>query len=338
MIRIELTANKAARWLLLRLLAALITTVAAADAIAQQSAVQIYPTRPIRMVIAFPPGGSADLLARIIAPRLGETLGQQVVVDNRPGGRQLIASEMVAKSAPDGHTLFLQGTAHVTNPGLIQRLPYDSIKDFTPVTMVMESPLVFVAHPSVRASNITELISLAKTLPGKLNYGSSGPGTGGQLAVEMLKQMAKIDILHIPYKGAGPALTALLGGQVQIVCTSPLSVLPYTKIGKMKALAVTSIKRSRAMPDVSTVAESGLSGFHATVWYALLGPAKIPPVITDRLHKETTKVIYTPEVIAQLQDMGAEPVGNSPTELKRYLESEIDRWSKLIRQANISTD
>lgn len=299
---------------------------------------QNYPTKPIRLVIAFPPGGSADLIARMLGSRLAEALGQPVVIDNRPGGRQLIASELVAKSVSDGYTLFLQGTAHVTNPGLLKKLPYNTVRDFAPITMFMESPLVFVTNPSVKAANIGELISLAKAAPGKLNYGSSGPGTGGQLAIEMLKHKLGIDIVQVPYKGAGPALVALLGGQVDMVCTSPLAALPHTKSGKLKALAVTSARRSQAMPEIPTVAESGVPGFHATVWYALLAPAGTPRPIVQRLHAETVKIANSAEVKVQLQAMGAEPVGNSPEELGQFLKTEIDHWSKLIQQANISAD
>lgn len=305
---------------------------------ATPAAAQTYPTKPIRMVIAFPPGGSADLLARMLGPRLAEALGQPVIIDNRPGGRQLIASELVAKSVPDGYTLFLQGTAHVTNPGLLKKLPYNTIRDFTPITMFMESPLVFVINPSVKATNIGDLISLAKAAPGKLNYGSSGPGTGGQLATEMLKHKLGLNIVQVPYKGAGPALVALLGGQVDMVCTSPLSVLPHMKAGKIKALAVTSSKRSQAMPEIPTVAESGVPGFQATVWYALLAPADIPQPVVHRLNTETVKIAHSAEVKAQLQAMGAEPVGNSPKELGQFLKTEIDHWSKLIQQANISAE
>jgi tripartite-type tricarboxylate transporter receptor subunit TctC len=312
--------------------------IVAAALAASTSVAQTYPSKPIRLVLAFPPGGSADVVARLIAPKLSEQLGQPVILDHRGGGRQIIASEIVARATPDGHTLFLQGVTHVINPGLLRKLPYDTLNDFSPVSMVMDSPLVFVAHPGTGLRDIQQLIARARSSPGTLNYGSSGPGTGGQLAVELLKFMSKIDLTQVPYRGAGPALVALLGGQVHLICTSPLGALPHIQSGKLQALAVTSQSRSHTLPAVPTVTESGVAGYHATVWYALFGPARMPSAIIDRLHAETVRAVRSADVTQRLHALGADPVGNRPGELAKFLGAEIERWTTLIRQANISAD
>lgn len=305
-----------------------------ADTLAAES----YPQRAIRLIVPYPPGGAGDIVGRLLSLRLTDALGQQVVVDNRPGGGQLIATEMAAKAAPDGHTLFLASATHGINPGLRKKLPYDSIKDFAPITVVADSPLIFVAHPSLGVHSIKDLVAQAKSRPGRINYASSGPGTGGHLSVEMLKWMTGIDLTHIPYKGAGPALTDLIGGQVQIMCTSPLPALPHVKTGRLVALAMTSRARSRAAPDVPTVAESGVPGFESTLWYALLAPAATPPAIIKRVHAETTRILKLPEVTEQLLAQGADPIGNTPQETRKFLQTEIERWTKLIQQANIRAD
>jgi len=273
----------------------------------------------------------------MLSARLGEALGQQIVVDNRPGGGQLIATQMAAKASPDGYTLFLASATHGINPGLLKKLPYDSIKDFAPITLVADSPLVFVAHPALGVSNIPELVAQAKSRPGRINYASSGPGTGGHMSVELLKRMTGIDLVHIPYKGAGPALTDLIGGQVQMMCTSPLPALPHVKSGRLVALAMTSRSRSRAAPGIPTVAES-VPGYESTLWYALLAPAATPQAIVWKIHAETTKVLKLPETTEQLLAQGADPIGNSPQELAKFLQTEIERWTKLIRQANIRAE
>ena len=304
----------------------------------ESHAAENYPQRAIRLIIPYPPGGAGDIVGRMLSARLIDALGQQVVVDNRPGGGQLIATQITAKAAPDGYTLFLASATHGINPGLLKKLPYDSINDFAPITVVADSPLVFIAHPSLGVSNIRELVAAAKARPGRINYASSGPGTGGHLSVEMLKWMTHIDLTHIPYKGAGPALTDLIGGQVQIMCTSPLPALPHVKSGRLVALAMTSRARSRAAPDIPTVAEAGVKGYESTLWYALLAPAATPPAIIKRVHAETTRILKMPEVADQLLAQGADPIGNTPQETLKFLQTEIDRWTKLIQQANIRAD
>ena len=295
-----------------------------------------YPTKPLHLIVPFAPGGGNDVLARLVSTHLASGLGQQVVVDNRGGGGQIIATELTAKAPPDGHTLFLASATHGINPGLRRgKLPYDSIKDFAPITLVAQSPLVFVASPSLGVSNIKELVAAAKVKPGAINYASSGPGTGGHLSVELLKYYTRVDLVHVPYKGAGPALVDLVAGQVQMMCTSPLPAMPHVKTGRLKALGMTSRERSRAAPEVPTVAEQIGSNYESSLWYALLAPARTPHPIIRRVHAETVKILKLPDLSAQLLAQGAEPVGNSPQELSKFIAEEIRRWTAVIEQANI---
>ena len=312
--------------------------LAAAFIGAQAIAADNYPQRSIRLIIPYPPGGAGDIVGRMLSARLGERLGQQFVIDNRGGGGQVIATEMTARAAPDGYTLFLASATHGVNPGLRDKLPYDSIRDFSPITLVASSPLVFVAHPAVGVNNIRELVALAKAKPGAISYGSSGPGTGGHLAVELLNWLAGIKLVHVPYKGAAPALIDLVGGQIQVVCTSPLPAMPHVKAGRLRALAMTGSVRSRAAPEIPTVAEAGYGAYQASLWYALLGPAKMPAPVVKRLHAEAVAVIRAQDMADQLMAQGAEPVGNTPQELETFMRGEIERWTKVIKQANIRAD
>lgn len=309
--------------------------IASAISPALALAADAYPSKPIRLITPAPPGGATDIMARGLAQKLGEALGQQVVVDNRGGGGTLIATQLAARAVADGYTIFLANAALGTNPALMDNLPYDTLRDFAPITLVADSPLVFVAHPSLNVNTLKELIAAAKAHPGRINYGSSTPGTGGHLSVEMLKWMAGIDLVHIPYKGAGPALIDLLAGQVQLMCTSPLPTLPHIRAGRLRALAVTSRTRSRAAPDIPTVAESGLPGFQSSLWYALLAPAATPPAVIQRLNAETARIVRMPAVSDKLLAQGAEPIGNSPQELAAFLRADIERWKKLVQQAGI---
>ena len=297
-----------------------------------------YPQHAIRLLIPYPPGGAGDIVGRLVSTPLGQGLGQQIVIDNRGGGAQLIATELAAKAPPDGYTLFLASATHSINPGLQKKLPYDTIKDFTSITMVANSPLVFVANQSLGVSNIKELVTAAKAQPGRIAYASSGPGTGGHLAVELLSWMAGIKFTHVPYKGAAPALIDVIGGQVQFMCTSPLPAMPHVKSGKLRALAMTGARRSPSAPDIPTVAEAGFKGYETGLWYALLAPAGTPRAIVSRLHDQMVKVVKSPNVTEQLLAQGAEPVGNTPQELDAYIKAEIDRWTKVIAQANIRPD
>jgi tripartite-type tricarboxylate transporter receptor subunit TctC len=298
-----------------------------------------YPQRAVRLIVPYPPGGAGDIVGRMLAVRYTEALGQQVVVDNRGGGGQIIATELTAKAPPDGHTLFLASATHSINPGLRRgKLPYDSIKDFAPITLVAESPLVFIANPSLGVGSIKELVAAAKARPGAINYASSGPGTGGHLSVELLKHYTRVDLVHVPYKGAGPALVDLVAGQVQVMCTSPLPAMPHVNAGRLKALGMTSRNRSRAAPDVPTVAEQIGTDYESSLWYAMLAPARTPQPVIRRVHAETIKILKLPDLSAQLLAQGAEPVGNSPQELAKFIAEEIRRWTTVIEQANIRVD
>ncbi len=297
---------------------------------------QAYPQRTVRVIIPFPPAGAGDILGRMVTVRLTESMGQQFINDNRPGGGQVIATELAARANADGHTLFLASATHAINPALLKKLPYDSVRDFSFITLVADSPLLCVANPALGAGNLKELIAIAKSKPGRINYATSGPGTGGHLAVELIKYNAGIDMVHVPYKGAGPALTDVIGGQVQFMCTSPLAVLPHAKSGRLRAIAMTSAKRSRAAPDIPTVAEQGLPGYQATLWYQMLAPAKTPEAILKRLHAEINRVLKLPEFIEQLAVQGGEPMGGTPQEARKFTETEIARWENLIRKTNIS--
>ena len=300
------------------------------------TAADAYPTRSVRMIIPFPPAGAGDILGRMLSARLGDIFGQQFVNDNRPGGGNVIATEITARANPDGYTLFIASATHAINPALLKKLPYDSIRDFSFITLLADSPLLCVATQSAGANNLKELVAIAKSKPGRLSYASSGPGTGGHLAVELIKFNAGIDMVHVPYKGAGPALTDVISGQLQFMCTSPLAVLPHVRSGRLRAMAMTGAKRSRAAPEVPTVAEQGFPGYQASLWYQMLAPANTPDAITKRLNMEINRVLKTPDFVEQLAVQGADPLGGTPQEARRYTQVEIDRWLNLIRKTNIA--
>ncbi len=318
-----------------KLIALLIAAGLAVLSAVSVQAAESWPQRPVRLIIPYPPGGAGDIVGRMMGNGLGAAFGQQVVSDNRGGGGQLIATQIAANAAPDGHTLFLASATHSINPALRKRLPYDTLKDFTPITLVAQSPLVFVAHASLRAGSIRELIAAAKAQPGKINYASSGPGTGGHMSVELLKSLTGINLVHIPYKGAGPALIDVVAGQVQMICTSPLPAMPHVKAGRLRTLGMTSLERSPAYPDVPAVAET-VPGYQSTLWYALLAPAGTPTAIIRRVHGEAVKVLNDTQVRSQLLKLGATPVGNTPKQLQQFIGSEIARWKKLVKQAGIT--
>ena len=301
------------------------------------TAAENYPQRPVRLIIPYPPGGAGDIVGRMLAGSLSTAFGQQMVNDNRGGGGQVIATQITAAAAPDGYTLFLASAKHSINPALVNNLPYDTLKDFAPITLVAESPLVFVAHPSLKVGSIKELIAAAKAQPGRINYASSGPGSGGHMSVELLQSLTGINVVHIPYKGAGPALVDVVAGQVQIICTSPLPAMPHVKSGRLRALAMTSLARAPAYPDVPAVSET-VPGYQSTLWYALLAPARTSPVIIKRVHAETVKALAVPQMREQFMALGATPVGNSPQELQTFIGKEIQMWTKLVKQANIKLD
>jgi len=297
---------------------------------------QTYPSKPIRLIVPFAAGGGNDNIARLVGKHLSESLGQPLVIDNRPGAGGVLGAELAAKSAPDGYTLFLGGVgSHAVNPNLIEKLPYDPIRDFAPVILLAKAPLVLVVHPSVPARTFAEFVAYARKNPGKLNFASNGNGSSAQLAAVMFGSMARVDMVHVPYKGLAPALTDLLSGQVQLMFSSVVAILPHIKAGKLRALAVTGEKRMPSLPEVPTVAESGFPGFEASSWYGILAPAGTPREIVTRLNTEFTRALEQPEVRKTLLADGAEPVGGTPESFAAYIRSEKERMGKLIRDANI---
>lgn len=301
---------------------------------AMACAAQSWPQRPVRLIIPYPPGGAGDIVGRMLANSLSAALGQQVVVDNRGGGGQVIATQIAANAPADGYTLFLSSATHSINPALRKNLPYDTLRDFAPISLVAESPLVFVAHPNLKVSSIAELIAAAKAQPGRINYASSGPGTGGHMSVELLQSLAGVRFTHIPYKGAGPALVDVVSGQVPFICTSPLPSMPHVKAGRLRALGMTSLRRAPAYPDVPAVAET-VPGYQSTLWYALLAPARTPQPVLQRVHGDTVRALAAPQMREQLLGLGATPIGGSAQELQAFIASEIKTWISLVQQANI---
>ncbi len=300
-------------------------------------AAQTYPAKPIRFIVPFPPGGGNDLIARELSQHLTESLGQPMVVDNRPGASTLIGAEAAAKASPDGYTLFMGNNSTLTiNPHLYKKLPYDAVRDFAPLSLLASAPFVLLAHPSVPAQSVKELIALARQRPGQLNFGSSGLGIATHLAGEMFKLMARVDIVHIPYKGAAPALTDLIGGQIELLFNNVISAMPHVRSGRLRALAVTSKTRSHALPQVPAVAEAGLPDYEASVWYAVLAPARAPAPVRTRLHGEFVKALQQPRVQDRLASDGASIVGSTPEVLARTIEADLARWGKVIKQNGIS--
>jgi tripartite-type tricarboxylate transporter receptor subunit TctC len=302
-------------------------------------AAQNYPTRPIRLVITFPPGGTTDFVGRPIAQKLSEYYAQSVVVDNRGGAGGVIATMIVAQAPADGYTLLLGTSAGMLiNPLLNSKLPYDAFRDFSPVSRTNINPQALVANIALPASNVKELIAYAKAYPGKLNVASSGIGTPNHLGAEMLKYLAKIDIVHIAYKGGGPAMTDLIGGQVQLQFSSIPTVLTHVKAGRIKILAIGSGQRSPALPDVPTIAEAGVPGYEYTTWYGIFGPRGMQKSVVTQLNDAVLRALASPDVHQRLMSQGAEPAPSSPEELTRYMTQESARWAKLIKAANIKVD
>lgn len=295
-----------------------------------------YPVRPIRLIVPFSAGGAADIIARLMAGSMSKTLNTQIVVDTRPGAGTVLGTDIAAHSSPDGYTLVLVATAHSTNPGLVGKLPYDSLNDFSPITLAVDTPLVIVVPSSLPVTNLRGLIELAKDKPQRINYGSAGQGTSGHFAMELLSFKTGVKLTHIPYKGASQALVDLLGAQIQVLCTSTLPALPHVRSGQLRALAVTTAARSRAVPDIPTVAEAAqLPGFRASSWYALLAPANTQPAVVKRVHESAVQALRSPAVTDQLLAQGAEPIAGTPEELRQFLRIEIETWTTVIRQAGI---
>ena len=302
-------------------------------------AADAYPAKPVRFVVAFPPGGGTDIIARSIAQKLAERIAQQVVVDNRPGAGGNIGTDIVAKSAPDGYTLLMGSAGPLAiNASLFGKMPFDPIKDLAPVTLAASTPNVLVVHPSLRAATVKELIALAKARPGEINFASSGHGTPAHLAGELFNSMVGVKMVHVPYKGAAPALADLLGGQVQLMFSTMPPALPHVKDGKLRALAVTSAKRSPAAPDLPTLDEIALPGFEANTWHGVVVPAGTPRAIIARLNREIVAILHLPDVVERFSSQGAEALGSTPEEFAAYIRSETLKWAKVVRDSGAKAE
>ena len=297
-----------------------------------------YPVHPVRFIVPSAAGGGTDIIARAVSLKLSEALGQQFVVDNRPGAGQMIGIELAAKAPPDGHTILMAASTLAIKPVMYKKVPYDPLRDFAPVTQAASLANVLVVHPSLPVNSLAELIAYAKARPGELNFASAGIGTSPQMSIELLKSMAGIDMVHIPYKGTAPGVVDLLAGQVKVMAPNVLTALPHIRSGKLRALAVTSAKRSRALPEVATVAEAGLPGYDSTQWYGVLAPAGTSRASVLRLHEEIVRALRDPEVGKRLEADGAEAVGSSPEEFSAFIRSETEKWARVARAAGIKPE
>lgn len=314
---------------------ALACVVAAAGFAAGNLAAQPYPGRPIRVIDAYPPGGSTDVVARIIAAKFQESTGQPWIVDNRAGAQGIIGTEIVARAAPDGYTLLMFTGAHTVHPSIYARMPYDLLRDFAPVTLTSATTNLLVVHPTVPAKSVKELIAMAKAKPSLFNYSSAGTGSTTHMAMELFKSMARVDFLHIPYKGSAPAVLDLVGGHVDLMFAPLPVMLPHIKSGRVRPLAVAIAKRSGAIPEIPTVAEAGLPGFEATNSVGVLAPAATPRDIIAKLNAEIVRILGLPEIRERLLGLGAEPVANSPEQFAAFLKEDIARWAKVVKDAKI---
>ena len=306
--------------------------------VAGQALGQAYPTKPIKVLIGVPPGGPTDTLARAVAPDLAEALGQPVVIENRPGASAVIATEQLAKAPPDGYTLGFIYITHATNPTLMSKLPYDTLRDFAPVSMVGQQSMVLLAHPSFPANSVQELIAAAKANPGKVDYGASDSGSAPHLAGELFKMMGGIQLTPIYYKGTAPAMTDLIAGHIPVMFVSNISALPHVKSGKLKALAVTGAQRTPLAPDIPTVTESGLPGYEVYGWYGFAAPARTPRAIVDRLYDEVAKIARNPTMKARLAGQGLELIGSSPEQFDAFIRAELAKWSSVLKAAGVKTE
>lgn len=297
-----------------------------------------YPNKPIRLIVPFAPGGSNDIMARIIGQKIGESVGQTVIIDNRGGASGIIGTDLAAKAAPDGYTLLMMSLTLAVNPSLFKKLPYDTERDLLPVSLVASAPLILVVHPSLPVKSLKDFIAHAKANPGKFNFGSGGPGTTPHLAGEMLKSMAGLQMTHVPYKGGGPALADLVGGQLQLMLENIPSTLPHVKSGKLRVLALSGLKRSSLVPDVPTLDEAGLKGYEIVGWNGLFLPAGTTNAIVSRLHTETVKALAAADIKERLSGMGAEGVGNTPAEFNAFVKAEIKKWAQVVRDAGLRVE
>lgn len=320
------------------IIATLLHALPAHTAHAQQKPADAYPTRPIRLIIPYSPGGASDNICRLIMPRISESLGQTIVIDNRPGAGGVIGRDLGAKATPDGYTLLASDAPHIMNPLFNPKLPYDAIRDFTPISATATSPMMLAVVASFPAKNIKDIVALAKAQPGKLNFGSGGAGVITHLTGELFKIAAGINIVHVPYKSIAPAITDLLGGQIQLAFPSPANVSGQVQAGRLRLLAVAAIKRTPAYPDVPTFEESAVPGMIAANWFGIMGPAKLPRAIVERLNLETHKALRNRDVQDRLITAGVESIPNSPQEFQKMLETEYARWAKVVKTAGLKAE
>ena len=299
---------------------------------------QTYPTKPIRAIVPFPAGGGIDTVIRILAPKMSEQLGQQVLVDNRAGASGTLGTEIVAKSPPDGHTLLATFSSHAQNQILYRSLPFDTLRDFAPITVFGTVPNILVINPSLPVKTVKDLIALAKKRPGEILYASIGPASPSHLSAELFNSMAGIKTTHVPYKGAAPSMVALVAGETQLTFTTVLVAVPYVKAGRLRALGVAALKRSPAMPEVPTIDEAGVRGYDSTAWWGLLAPAKTPKPVIDRLYTVTVNAINQPEIRERLVQLGAEPSGMAPDAFDRLIREDITKWGKVVKALGITAD
>ena len=300
------------------------------------AAAQAFPTKPVKIIVAFPPGGGTDIVARLVGAKLQESWGQGVVVENRAGASGTIGTEVAARADPDGHTLFMATMGNMTaNPHLYAGMAVDPLKAFAPITRVVDVHFVFMANPSLPASGVAELIALAKRKPGEIAYSSSGPGGAPHLAMELFKRQAKIDLMHIPYKGSSPSISDLIGGRVMLSMDSLVQSAPHIKAGRLKALAVLGPKRSPLLPEVPTMQEAGVAGYSLTNWFGLLAPAATPKETVSRIHDDVVQVLKNPEIIKRISDLGADAVGNTPEEFGAAMRAESRQWAEIIKAVGI---
>jgi tripartite-type tricarboxylate transporter receptor subunit TctC len=297
-----------------------------------------YPARPIRLIDPYAPGGGSGVVARLVGAKLADAWGKQIVVDNRPGAAAAIGTELAVKAAPDGYTLLMGTSGSIAISPNVNKVPYDPLRDLAPITQTSGQAMLVVLHPSVPINSVKELIATAKGQPGKLVYSSSGAGGSGHLAVELFQSIAKVSMTHVPYKGSGPAVLALLGGEAQLGFTNILAVLPHVNAGRLKAIAVTSGKRAHAAPNIPTLAESGVPDYEATSWNGMFAPAKTPRAIIEKLHAEVVKALHSPDVRERLVAMGSDPVGSTPEQFHAFIKQEHARWGKVIRENNIRAE
>ena len=297
-----------------------------------------FPWKPVRLILGFPPGGATDLVARAMQPRMSAGLGHQLVIDNRPGANGIIAGELTAHADPDGHTIFFGHIGALVISPAMQKVPYDPLRDFAPIGQAVQLQNILITHPSLAARSMKEFIALAKTKPGQINYASSGIGSPGHLAAVLLDSMAKIQLNHIPYKGGGPAITDLLAGHVPAFFAVISTGVPHVQTGKVRAIAVTGSRRAEAVPDVPTIAESGVPGYAATNWYGLLAPAKTPAAVIDRINREMTAALKAPEVTEALKSRGIDAAPNSPAEFAAFIRAETSKWRPIVLQSGIKPD